>query len=103
MSQLDEIQSDVKEVNTKMDRLTEWKGAIEQRCQDRGETISGFKQTLFGNPEKQDGIVSKVQTLMNCKKQITSRKEWVLNIAGGVLKWVIVVIIIWLLMMWKTH
>lgn len=100
---IDDVHSEIKQVNEKMDTVIEWKGTVDQRCEDRGDTIDGLQKTLFGNPAKQDGVVSKVQALMTCKNQVKNRKEWAMGIVAGVLKWAIIAIIVWLLVMWKTH
>jgi len=103
MSQLDDIQRDVRGLNTKMDSVIRWQGAVEERCKLHHEKTENIQRTLYGNPERQDGLVSKVQCLIeNKKRQITSRDFWF-----GVLQRVIVYVIIAALgfgfYIWKIH
>jgi len=108
MSQLDEIHSELKTVhgtvdilNNKMELLIKWQGAVDERCKIKRESISNIKTTLFGNPAKQNGLVSKVQCLMdNKKRQLTSREFWQ-GVLQKVITWAIIAVIVWALWTYK--
>lgn len=109
MSQLDDIHGEIKTVhktvdilNNKMEVLAKWQGAVDERCKTERESVSNIKATLFGNPAKQNGLVSKVQCLMdNKKRQLTSREFWQ-GVLQKVITWGIIAVIVWALWMYKT-
>lgn len=103
MSQLDEIQTDVRDLNTKMDSMGKWQGAVDERCKLHHETTGNIQKTLYGNPERQDGLVSKVQCLIeNKKRQVTSRDFW-LGVLQRIIVYVLLAVLTFGFYIWKVH
>lgn len=103
MTQLDDIQQTVKATHERTEEIIQWQGTIDERCKTRGETIDGMKQTLFGNPSKQDGLVGRVQCLMNNKKNQMSTREFWMGVLQKTITWAIAGAILFALYMWKLH
>ena len=88
-----EICSKLDTLNSKMDTLLTWKVKHITSHELIERDVADNRAALFENP----GVISKVQTLWNCKKQITRWREfWMtvlqyLIIAGivGVIGWVL--------------
>jgi len=87
--------------------LFQWKGTIDQRCENRGQQIQELKDVTFGNPTPDTGLVTKVQQLSNCKKssnqsRINTREFW-RPILQRLIVWAIIAIVVFGLLLYKKH
>lgn len=82
MGILDQIYKAVQETSIKVNELVEWKAGMDEHILNQDRMINGVRKTVYGNPD--NGLVSKVQRLLNCKKSSkessTSRRDFWLYI-----------------------
>ena len=92
----------LKQMNSKLDELLLWRAALDERCVAHREQTAEHRKVLFDNP----GLKSKVDRLWNCKHDLKTRRENVINFFMGVLKLLVVAAIVgitvWLLYIYKT-
>jgi len=93
----------LREIYRGIKELLEWKGALDERCDARGEKISRVEQVLFGNPDPDKGLLARVQRLNGCKKSILRSREFWLGVLQKVIVWGIIGIIAYGLYLYKTH
>lgn len=75
MEILDQIYQAVQETNSKVNELVEWKAGMDERMSNLVEMTKGVRRTVYGNPN--NGLVGKVQQLLNCKESSMSwRNFW---------------------------
>ena len=99
MSALEQIYTKLQAIDGKLDELVEWKGGLDERCLNRGKEIKTIQHILFGNPD--DGLASKVQTLLNCKKGIKTRQVFFQGILRSLIVAGILALAAWLLYVYK--
>lgn len=92
----------LKQIHKGIQELLEWKGALDERCEARGEKLSRVEQVLFGNPDPDKGLLARVQRLNGCKKSVTAWREFWLVVLQKVITWGIIAIIIFGLYLYKT-
>lgn len=81
------------QIDGKVDKLLQWKSALDERCSAHRELTDEARQTIYGNPGKSDGLQFDVSRLVNCKVAISRRKQfW-----SYVLRAVIIVLIVGLI------
>lgn len=106
MANLDQIYAMLEAIDEKVDSLLLWKAAHNEQHKTITRDITDVRKTLYGNP---NGLVSKVQRLLNCKNQIQIRswKEFWMGILAGIIKVVVAAAIIglvgWLLFIYKNN
>ena len=90
-------------VISKLDELLLWKAALDERCKAHREKTDDVRKTLYGNP---NGVVKKVNTLWNCKKNLQeTQKLWkttLIYILSRLTVVGIIVLIGWLLLVYKV-
>lgn len=79
---------------------------INQRCVDRGKTIDGHGQTLYGE-NGTEGVVAKqnsvMQTLRDMAKSGAIAEQWRQRIVAPVITALIISTILGGLILWKLH
>jgi len=104
---LQTILTGVQTANEKLNGLLEWKGAVEQRCKDRGTMLKDIKNAVFGNPTPENGLVSKVQRLLNCKQNTSQSKidwrQFWLSVLSRLIVWGTISTIGFALFIYKSH
>ena len=93
----------LKEIYKGVKELLEWKSALDERCEARGEKLARFDQIIFGNPNPDNGLLARVQKLNNCKKSVTAWREFWLVVLQKIIVWGIIAIIAYGLYLYKTH
>jgi hypothetical protein len=96
---LKNILAKVTSTDEKVDKLLQWKAALDERCLTRGENLERINKIIYGNPN--GGLVSKVQQLINCKENIRSTRTFFLSILQKVIVYVIVAVIVWAMIQYK--
>ena len=61
------------QIDDKVDKLLQWKSALDVRCEERRRNIGSLQETLYANPH---GLVKQVQMLVNCKTNINKWKDF---------------------------
>lgn len=95
----DEILEKLNEISGKIDELLTWKAVHKQEHKVVYRDVSEIRSVLFENP----GLKAQVQTLMNCKRNISKWKEFWMAVLKIVLAAAIVAILMWLMLIYKTH
>lgn len=98
---LKDILEKVTSTDSKVDKLLQWKAALDERCSTRGHTLDRICKTLYNNSN--GGLVGKVNSLLNCKESIRSTRAFFVTILQKVITYGIIAIIIWLLILYKGH
>lgn len=102
MVDLDTIHNLVKKIDVKVDKLCNWQGAVEERCQNRASSAAGMKRTVYGDNGR-GGLVADVKQLQDCKKETGKWRSFVMGVAKTVVSAVIIAIIMWFILMYKQH
>jgi len=82
---------------SKIDKLLIWKAEHTKSHELVERDVADNRAMLFDNP----GLISKVNTLWTCKKDITKWREFWLKILQYLIVAGIVTVITWLLMVYK--
>lgn len=98
------IADDTKTVNGKVDKLIKWQAAMGERCDYHRRDTDGMRKVLYGDSE--DGLVSDVQRLKNCKNNLKeSTTKWrnlLFRILGTIISTGIILVVIWLMGLYKN-
>jgi len=95
----DAILEKLEEMDGKLDELITWKAVHKEEHKSVHRDISEVRGVLFENP----GLKTQVQTLMNCNRNISKWKEFWMGVLRTVLAAAIVAILMWLILIYKTH
>jgi len=95
----------LEQINTKLDTIDEkcnefltWRAAHDQQHKSMNRDVSDIRKCLFGdNP----GLVSRVQTLWECKGSIATWRNFLFGILRIVVAAVIIMYITWQLVIYK--
>lgn len=98
---LNTILEKVTSTDEKVDNLLQWKAKLDERCTTRGENLERLNKIIYGNPN--NGLISKVQQLLNCKENIRNTRTFFLTILQKILTYGGIAIIVWLLWLYKTN
>lgn len=105
MGEMQRILAGIATVNEKVDKLIKWQAAMGERCENHRRDTDGVRTVLYGT--KEDGLVSDVQRLKNCKETIkqsvTYWKSFVFGVLRTLVSTTIILVVMWLAYMWKTH
>lgn len=88
------------DANVKLDLLLQWRAGLEERCKSHLEKTEELRTVLFDNP---GGLVQRVDTLNNCKRDVSKRRDYWLGIMKTVVAACIISLIIWLLSIYREH
>ena len=98
MEILDQIYKTVQETSKKVNELVEWKAGMDEHILNQDRMINGVRKTVYGNPN--NGLVGKVQRLLNGKENSTSWEIFWLYILRIVIAAGIIGVIGFLLMLY---
>lgn len=84
-------------IHDKVDDLTKWQGAVDERCKNRTRAIEGHQRTLYG-PDGRSGLTAQSNANSDF---ITSERAWRLKTVGGVVVAAIVAVAAAVLVLWK--
>lgn len=87
------------EMDGKLDELLTWKAVHKEEHKGVHRDVSEIRDVLFENP----GLKTQVQTLINCKRNISKWKEFWMAVFRTVLAAAIVAILMWLMLVYKTN
>lgn len=86
MADFEKMERTIDAIAGKVDELLVWQGRMEERCTSHRIQTDELRKTVFDNP----GLKLKVQTLWNCKQNITKWREfWMI-----ILRYLIIAVII---------
>ncbi|KKN28923.1 hypothetical protein LCGC14_0849210 [marine sediment metagenome] len=97
MATLEEIQEIVTATDGKVDQLLIWKASHTKEHELIERDVADSRAVLFENP----GVVSKVNTLWNCNKDVTKWKDFWMSVLRYLIVAVIVAVVCWLLLLYK--
>jgi len=97
MATLEEIQTIVTSTDGKVDQLLIWKAEHTKEHTLVERDVADNRAVLFENP----GVISKVNTLWNCKHDITEWREFWLGTLRYLIVAVVVAVVGWLLLLYK--
>jgi len=104
MPGLTEIYEKLETIDGKVDNVRLWQATHTEKHNTIDRDITEFRDTLYHNPE---GLVAKVNKLLNCKNYFKNGREFWMNIAAGIIKVVaagcILSVIGWLLFIYKKN
>lgn len=99
------MDEDVKEsldaLHNKVDKVLIWKQVHEVQHEIINRDLTGVRDTLYGNPTAESGLISVVTRLWNNKTNISKWQSFWMSVLRGVLTASIFGVIVWLLMMYK--
>lgn len=84
-------------IDSKLDELLIWKAEHITAHTLVERDVADNRAALFENP----GVISKINTLWNCKSNITARKKFWLEILKYLIVAGIVTVVTWLLLLYK--
>ena len=95
----DQILEKLGEMDGKLDELLTWKAVHKEEHRGINRDVTEIRETLFENP----GLKSQVQTLVNCKRDMSRWRDfwlWVLRclVVSG-----IIMLICWLMVIYKKN
>lgn len=93
----DQILEKLNEMNGKLDKLLQWKAAHEESHKSIDRDMGEVRDTLFDNP----GLKSQVQTLMNCKQNISRWRSFWMDVLKLVVVAAVVAVLSWFLFLYK--
>lgn len=93
-----EILSKLNEMNSKLDELLQWKAAHQEGHKSIDRDIGEVRDTLFENP---GGLKSQVQTLVNCKRNISRWRNFWMDVLRLIVVAVIIAVLGWFLFLYK--
>ena len=99
------VDATLQSMDGKLDELIVWKAVLNERCGAHREQTDNIRTVLFEN-NPNPGLVSKVNSLTNCKKDIQeTQKLWkttLIYILSRLLVVGIIALISWLLLVYKV-
>ena len=102
MANLEQIFEKVESIDGKVDELLTWKAVVEVQCKAHRQQTDEVRTTIYGDEKNNVGIKTKVQNLLNCKKQITKQRDFWLGVLRNILSYGAVALGAWLLFIYKT-
>lgn len=96
-----DIKSSLDELHKKTDKILTWKEVHETQHETISRDLTGVRDTLYGNPTAESGLVNRVARLWNCKKNISQWKAFWMYILRGVITASVFGMIVWFLTMYK--
>lgn len=93
----DQILEKLNEMNGKLDKLLQWKAAHQESHKTIDRDITEVRDTLFENP----GLKSQVQTLINCKQNISRWRNFWMSILRLIVVAAIIAVIGWFMFLYK--
>ena len=93
----DVILEKLNEMDVKLDELLTWKAVHKEGHKIIHRDVTEIREVLFENP----GLKTQVQTLVNCKRNISKWRDFWMAVLRTVLAAAIVAIIMWLLLVYK--
>lgn len=94
----DQILEKLNEMDTKLDEILQWKAAHQESHKSIDRDITEVRDTLFDNP---GGLKSQVQTLVNCKRDMSRWRNFWMGIVQLVVVAVIVAMLGWCLFLYR--
>lgn len=94
-----EILNKLGEMDGKLDQLLLWKAVHVEEHKTISKEVSEVRDTVYDNP----GLKAKVQTLWDCKKDISKRREFWVRVSGIVIAALIIAAIMWAMSLYKGH
>ena len=89
----------LEQVDHKVDKLLQWKSAVDERCRAHRGLTDEMHRTLYSNPS---GLEQEVARLVNCKTNISRWRDFFLFILKIVIASSIIGITAWLLQMYRS-
>ena len=93
----DVILEKLNEMDSKLDELLTWKAVHKEEHKTVHRDVTEIRGVLFENP----GLKTQVQTLLNCKRNISKWRDFWMAVLRTVIAAAIVAIIMWLLLVYK--
>jgi len=93
----DQILEKLNGMDTKLDELLLWKAAHRESHKIIDRDITEVRDTLFENP----GLKSQVQTLVNCKQNISRWRNFWMDVLKLVVVAAIIAVLSWFLFLYK--
>jgi len=94
----DQVIETLNEMNGKLDKLLQWKAAHQEGHKTIDRDITELRDTLFDNP---GGLKSQVQTLVNCKQNISRWRSFWMDVLKLVVVAAIIAVLGWFLFLYK--
>lgn len=93
----DVILDKLTEMDGKLDELLLFKAVHKEEHKVIGRDVTEIRETLYDNP----GLKAQMQTLMNCKRNISKWSAFWMGVLRTVIAAAIVAIIMWLMLIYK--
>lgn len=94
------------EIDRKVDGLSEWRAALDERCTAHRGTTEDIKDEVYGNPHGLKAVVSEnaqqIKMLSNCKTRLNKTKDFFIFILRSLLTAAIIGLAIWLMSLYKS-
>jgi len=87
----------LEQMDGKLDKLLTWKEVHKAEHKTIYRDVEEMRGVLFENP----GLKAQVQSLMNCKRNISRWREFWLGVLKTVVAAAIISIVLWLMMIYK--
>jgi len=93
----DQILEKLNEISGKLDELLLWKAAHQESHKIINRDLDEVRDTLFENP----GLKSQVQTLINCKQNVSRWRNFWMDVLKFVVVAAIIAVLSWFLFLYK--
>ena len=94
---MNEVLEKLNKMDSKLDDLLLWKAAHKESHKIIDRDIGEVRDTLFENP----GLKSQVQTLMNCKRNVSRWRDFWMGVLKLVVATAIIATLTWFLFLYK--
>lgn len=94
-----EILKKLGEMDGKLDQLLLWKAVHVEEHKTISKEVNEVRDTVYDNP----GLKARVQTLWDCKKDVSKRREFWVRVLGIVIAALIIAVIMWGMSLYKGH
>ena len=94
----DQMLEKLNEMDTKLDEILQWKAAHQESHKSIDRDITEVRDTLFDNP---GGLKSQVQTLVNCKRDMSRWRNFWMDVLKFVVVFTIIGMLGWFLFLYR--